>query len=154
MNIQTAPGRVGTLGENTLLLFETDCVNIYSYDSSLHGSNGLMSLWRKKFLMVHLPNTKRTMGEAVVWIWPTDVANQFQTFCTQVKNPTKFSPTRIWTRDQCTTSENSNHCVTLSPTHMNWYNQRVEGPFCDFKILFLCHSSVDIRNISLFVKIF
>ncbi len=96
------------LGEsrvNTLLLFETDCVNIHRYDSLFMFctwdwrlndlSKGRNSQW---FIY---PTLNGPWGRTVVWIWPTS-------------DPSKFPPTEIWTRDQCTTSGNSNHCGTLS----------------------------------------
>ena len=56
-------------------------------------SEGRNSLW---FIY---PTLNRPWGKAVIWIWPSDTANQFQTFLIQVKIFSKFTLTGIWSRD-------------------------------------------------------
>ncbi len=52
---------------------------------------------RRNSLWFIYPTLNGSWERAAVWIWSTDVANQFQTLT--VKIPASFPPTGIWTRD-------------------------------------------------------
>ena len=88
------------LGVTYPTLFEANCeVHVQLWLSCTRDrrlnvpSEGRNSLW---FIY---PTLNGPWGRAAVWIWSTDVANQFQTFFPAVKNPSKVAPTGIWTRD-------------------------------------------------------
>ena len=104
------PGQVGTVSSKCLSLYKTHC-------SPIHRTNGLMSPPKDMMLswFIHPLLIGPSIGRVVVWIWPTDVANQLYSFSPN-ENTSKFFPN--WDLNTgphaCTRSMKSNHCATAS----------------------------------------
>ena len=111
------PGRFGKVKGDYPTLFEPDCViHVQVWVSYTRDRRLKVPSEGRNYFMGHLPNTNWTMESGCLNL-TADVANQFQTFLFQEKNPIKFSPTGIWTQDLIR-SKNSNHLATLSPTNI------------------------------------
>ncbi len=123
-------GQLGMLGVTYPTLFEANCeVHVQLWLSCTRDRRlNVPSEGRNSRLWFIYPTLNGPWGRAAVWIWSTDVANQFQTFFPAVKNfiETKKSRKQNIIYDRGLTIS-MNDCVKFNSTWSKWTWQNMQN---------------------------